>query len=83
VLIELLSRRSVEWIVASLDEAPDGTDPFGYVLELDRTLSARDLHAAKVAEARWEEEKQRESTTGEQSILELLGSVAKRFGQSE
>ena len=83
VLLELLSRRSVEWIVASLDGPPDGADPFGCVLERDRTLSARDLHAAKVAEARWEEEKQRESTTGEQSILELLGSVAKHFGQSE
>lgn len=48
VFMELLSRRSVEWSVASLDEAPDDDDSFGYVLELDRTLSARGLHAATV-----------------------------------
>jgi hypothetical protein len=83
VLVELLTRRSAEWITGGLEAAPDGMDPFGYVLELDRSTSARDLDAAKIAEARWDDEKQRESSTGEQSLMELLGTVAKHFEQSE
>lgn len=79
VLFELLSRHSSEWIVRELELSPEADDPFRCLLQTDRRLADKDLASARVAEDRWEEEKQRESSTGEQSLMELIGSVARHF----
>ena len=80
VLAELLTRRSAEWIIQQLEQANGSADPFGDVLRSDSALSAHNLAAAQAAEERWERDKQQESSTGEQSLLELLGSVRKYLG---
>ena len=75
VLGEVLTRRSPEWIVAQLQSATQGADPFQSMLAADSVLSAKALTAARMAEERWNEEKQRESATGEQSLAEIIGAV--------
>jgi hypothetical protein len=77
VLFELLSRHSPEWIVRELELSTDGTDPFSHLLQSDRRKADKDLATARQYEARWEEEKKRESSTGEQSLMELIGSVSR------
>ena len=73
VIVELLTRRSPEWIAERLGEGSDSTDRFRQVLDADGALSARSLTAARRAEEHWAEEKERESSTAEQSLAELIG----------
>jgi hypothetical protein len=75
ILVELLTRRSPSWIVEHLENGQATENPFGYLLAVDRERSARDLTAARRAEEEWERTKQQESSAGEQSLLELIGSV--------
>ena len=79
VLFELLSRHSPEWIVRELELSADGTDPFRHLLQTDRRMADKDLATARQAEASWAEEKERESSTAEQSLMELIGSVSRHF----
>lgn len=75
VLREVLGRRSPEWIIAQLEQAPIGSDPLHEMLTADSGLSARSLATARHAESRWEQLKQQESVEGEQSLAELLEAV--------
>ena len=75
VLREVLDRRSPEWIIAQLEQAPIGSDPLHEMLTADSGLSARSLATARHAESRWEQLKQQESVEGEQSLAELLEAV--------
>lgn len=79
VLAELLTRRSPEWITRELENPPAGGDPFRNVLDQDRELSVQTLSVARAEESRWEERKRHESASGEQSLLELIGSVRAHF----
>ncbi len=79
ILVELLTRRSAMWIVEQLENGRDTENPFGYLLVVDRERSASDLSAARHAEEDWEQRKQQESSTGEQSLLELIGSVRRHL----
>ena len=79
VLSELLSRRSAGWIVEHLESGSSTADAFGQLLAADTEQSASDLAAARHAEQDWERAKQEESSTGEQSLLELLGSVRRQL----
>ena len=73
VIVELLTRRSPEWIAERLGEGSDSTDRFRRVLDADGALSARSLTAARRAEEHWAEEKEHESASAEQSLAELIG----------
>jgi len=75
VIIELLTRRSPEWVAERLGEASDSSDRFRHVLDADGALSARSLTAARRAEERWAQEKEHESASAEQSLAELIGRV--------
>jgi hypothetical protein len=73
VLTELLERRTVEWIVSELQSGDD--DPFDSMMQTDRDLSASDIVRARSEEESWAAAKERESSTAEQSLLDLLGEV--------
>ncbi len=75
VLREILERRSSEWIIAQLENAPIGSDPLHEMLTADSGLSAKSLATARDAESRWEQLKQQESVEGEQSLAKLLEAV--------
>jgi len=75
VIVELLTRRSPEWIAECLGEAANSTDRFRRVLDADGVLSARSLTTARRAEERWAAEKEHESASTEQSLAELIGRV--------
>jgi hypothetical protein len=79
VLFELLSRHSPEWIVRELERSSDGTDPFSRLLQTDRRIADKDLATARRSEDRWEEEKQRESSTSEKSLMELIGAASRHL----
>ena len=78
VLAEVLTRRSPEWIVDQLQAADAQPDPFRHLLSTDAALSASDLSAARAAEQRWSEEKQRESDTAEQSLIDIIDGLRRR-----
>jgi hypothetical protein len=79
ILIELLTRRSTSWIVEHLQRGTQTENAFGYLLAADREQSASALAAARHVEDEWERTKQQESSTGEQSLMELLGSVQRHL----
>jgi hypothetical protein len=75
VIVDVLTRRSPEWIVERLGEASDLPDGFRHVLDADSALSAHAITSARRAEEHWAEEKEHESSTAEQSLAELIGRV--------
>ena len=79
ILNELLTRRPVSWIVEHLQRGKQADNPFGSLLAADRERSASDLAAARHVEEEWERAKQQESSTGEQSLMELIGSVKRNL----
>ena len=79
ILNELLTRRPVSWIVEHLHRGTQADNAFGFLLAADRERSASDLAAARHVEEEWEREKQQESSTGEQSLMELIGSVKRHL----
>jgi hypothetical protein len=54
-----------------------GHDPFHCLLEHDRLASDERLAAAKEAEERWQETKQRESAEAEQSLADLIAVIGR------
>lgn len=73
VLVEVLGRHPSEWVVDQLECPCD--DPFGQLLAADRAYSRQAVATALDAEAKWDEAKQTESATAEQSLAELIGIV--------
>jgi len=64
--------------VDQLQAANAQPDPFRHLLSTDAALSASDLAAAQAAEERWSEEKQRESDTAEQSLIDIIDGLRRR-----
>jgi hypothetical protein len=79
ILVELLTRRSASWIVEHLRRGAQTENAFGFLLAADREQSASTLAAARHVEDEWERTTQQESSMGEQSLMELLGSVQRHL----
>jgi hypothetical protein len=78
ILGELLTRHSPERVAENLYQASAaGHDPFHCLLEHDRLASDERLAAAKEAEERWQETKQRESAEAEQSLADLIAVIGR------
>lgn len=77
VLKELLTRRAPDWIAAQL--YGKSVDPFRALLDADSDESKAAMQIARQAEDDWDAAKVRESSTAEESLMELLGEVRRHL----
>lgn len=75
VLVEVLGRRSPEWVAAQLGSTDNRVDPFRSLLAADASRSRDHRTALRSAEDRWEADKARENADSEQSLAEIIQAV--------